>query len=48
VRAVAKLAGGSGGGRPHMAQAGVSDAARVGDALARTPDIVRELLGNAT
>jgi alanyl-tRNA synthetase len=48
VRAVAKLAGGSGGGRPHMAQAGVSDAARVGDALARAPDIVRELLGNAT
>jgi alanyl-tRNA synthetase len=45
VRAVAKLAGGSGGGRPHMAQAGVPDAVRVGDALARTADIVRELLG---
>jgi alanyl-tRNA synthetase len=45
VRAVAVLTGGSGGGKPHMAQGGVGDPARVGEALTRTADLVRELLG---
>jgi alanyl-tRNA synthetase len=33
VRDVAKRTGGSGGGRPHMAQGGVGDPARLGEAL---------------
>jgi alanyl-tRNA synthetase len=45
VREVAKLTGGSGGGRPHMAQGGVGDPAEIGAALGRAPEIVRELLG---
>jgi alanyl-tRNA synthetase len=45
VREVAKLTGGSGGGKPHMAQGGVGDADKVGMALGRTVDIVRGLLG---
>jgi alanyl-tRNA synthetase len=44
VREVAQLTGGSGGGRPHMAQGGVGDPAQVEMALGRTPSIVRELL----
>ncbi len=44
VREVAALAGGKGGGRPHMAEAGVGDPARVPDALARVPEIVRPML----
>ncbi|HEX7089218.1 MAG TPA: alanine--tRNA ligase [Longimicrobiales bacterium] len=44
VREVAALTGGSGGGRPHMAQGGVGDPARVKDALARAPEIVRALI----
>jgi alanyl-tRNA synthetase len=44
VREVAKLAGGSGGGRPHMAQGGVGDASRLADALRRAPDFVRGVL----
>jgi alanyl-tRNA synthetase len=45
VREVAKLTGGSGGGRPHMALGGVGDPAQVEMALSRTAAIVRELLG---
>jgi alanyl-tRNA synthetase len=44
VRRVAEITGGSGGGRPHMAQGGVGDVSKVADALARTPEIVRALL----
>ena len=33
VREVAKIAGGGGGGRPDMAQAGGKDPAKLGDAL---------------
>jgi alanyl-tRNA synthetase len=47
LRKVAKLTGGSGGGRPHMAQGGVGDPSRVSDALAQAPAIVQELLGKA-
>jgi alanyl-tRNA synthetase len=45
IREVAAAAGGKGGGRPHMAQAGVSDSDRVPAALERVGDIVRGLLG---
>jgi alanyl-tRNA synthetase len=44
VREVARATGGSGGGRPHLAQGGVGDAARLADALARTPELVRASL----
>ena len=44
VGAVAKLVGGGGGGRPHMATAGGKDAAKLDDALKKTASIVRTLL----
>ncbi|HEX6938365.1 MAG TPA: alanine--tRNA ligase [Longimicrobiales bacterium] len=46
VREVAQMTGGSGGGRPHMAQGGVGDPGKVGAALGRASDIVREMLGH--
>jgi alanyl-tRNA synthetase len=45
VREVAQLAGGSGGGKPHMAQAGGGDADKLDGALAATEQIVRARLG---
>ena len=45
VREVAQVTGGSGGGRPHMAQGGVGDPDRVPEALAKAPRIVGEMLG---
>jgi alanyl-tRNA synthetase len=45
LREVAARAGGKGGGRPHMAQGGVGDEARVPDALGAVIGIVRPLLG---
>jgi alanyl-tRNA synthetase len=47
VRAVAAAAGGRGGGKPHMAQAGIPDASRLGDALAQAADLVRPLVAAA-
>lgn len=47
VRGVAEVTGGRGGGRPHLAQAGVGDPERIDDALARGEGIVRELAGSA-
>jgi alanyl-tRNA synthetase len=47
VREVAALAGGRGGGKPHMAQAGVGDAARVPAAMERSVEIVRALLAGS-
>ncbi len=44
VREVAALTGGSGGGRPHMAQGGAGDPARVAGALGKAFDIVRSML----
>jgi alanyl-tRNA synthetase len=44
VRAVAELVGGTGGGRPELAQAGGRDPARLDEALSRTPEIVRLLV----
>lgn len=44
VREVAALVGGRGGGRPHMAQAGVEDPTRLDEALASGAGTVRALL----
>jgi alanyl-tRNA synthetase len=45
VRETAAVIGGRGGGKPHMAQAGVPDSARLGEAIAAFPDIVKRVLG---
>jgi alanyl-tRNA synthetase len=45
IREIAKATGGSGGGRPHMAQGGVGDASLLAEALGRAPGLVRGLLG---
>ena len=37
IKPIAAAAGGRGGGKPHMAQAGIPDASRIGDALAHAP-----------
>jgi alanyl-tRNA synthetase len=44
VREVAAVVGGKGGGRPHMAQAGVEDPSRIDEALESGAKKVRELL----
>ena len=44
VREVASLVGGKGGGKPHMAQAGVGDPSAIPAALERVVEIVRPLL----
>ncbi len=47
VRDVAALAGGRGGGKPHMAQAGVPDAARMADAMAEAPRLVEAMVNQS-
>jgi alanyl-tRNA synthetase len=42
---LAKKVGGSGGGRPDMAEAGGKDASALNSALESAPEVVRELLG---
>jgi alanyl-tRNA synthetase len=42
VKEVAQVVGGSGGGKPTMAQAGGKDAASLGEALAKVESLVRE------
>ena len=44
VGKVAKLVGGGGGGKPHLATAGGKDLSRLDDALKNVSEIVRELL----
>jgi alanyl-tRNA synthetase len=44
VRAVAKVTGGSGGGKPHLALAGGKDAAKLGEALAEARRRLAEAL----
>ena len=44
IRDVAAVAGGRGGGKPHMAQAGVPDAGRLPDALAAVPGVIQAQL----
>jgi alanyl-tRNA synthetase len=48
IKDIAAAAGGRGGGKPHMAQAGVPDAARFREALARAPELVRDALVGGT
>ncbi len=45
VGAVAKLVGGSGGGKPEIAEAGGKDQAQLANALSAVPNLVKELLG---
>ncbi|HEX6250783.1 MAG TPA: alanine--tRNA ligase [Gemmatimonadaceae bacterium] len=40
IREVAAVAGGKGGGKPHMAQAGIADAARIPEVLSRVAELV--------
>jgi len=47
IREVAALAGGKGGGKPHMAQAGVGQPERIPDALAKVMEIVRPMLNRS-
>jgi alanyl-tRNA synthetase len=47
IKEVAAVAGGRGGGKPHMAQAGVPDAARLPEALQEVERVVRALIGQA-
>ena len=42
ANAIAATTGGKGGGRPHFASAGVGDPGKLGEARARTAEIVRE------
>jgi alanyl-tRNA synthetase len=44
VRDVAAVAGGKGGGKPHMAQAGIPDGSRIAEALASAPELIRPIL----
>jgi alanyl-tRNA synthetase len=45
VRLVAAAAGGRGGGKPHMAQAGIPDGDRLAGALAQAAELVGPLVG---
>ena len=44
VKAVSKLAGGSGGGRPDSAMAGTKDVSNIAEAMAAVADIVKEMI----
>jgi alanyl-tRNA synthetase len=46
VRAVAQIIGGSGGGRPTLAQAGGKEPDKLPEALKRVPDLVKEKLAH--
>ncbi|HSA56726.1 MAG TPA: alanine--tRNA ligase, partial [Gemmatimonadaceae bacterium] len=48
IRELASVAGGRGGGKPHMAQAGIPDAARLPAALERLEPVVRSILARAS
>ncbi len=47
IREVASVVGSRGGGRPHMAQAGIEDASKIDEALLGGADIVRDLFSGA-
>jgi alanyl-tRNA synthetase len=47
LREIASAAGGKGGGKPHMAQAGFPDAARMASAVEGAPEIIRKHLDAA-
>jgi len=46
VKQIAPIVGGGGGGRPDMAQAGGKDPAKLPEAIASAPEVLRSLLGN--
>ena len=48
VRELAAVAGGRGGGKPHMAQAGIPDGGRLPDALAALERVLRDQLGRVS
>jgi alanyl-tRNA synthetase len=45
LRELAAAAGGKGGGKPHMAQAGIPDAERMASVVAEAPERIRKHLG---
>ncbi len=47
VQKIAAVAGGKGGGKPHMAQAGIPDASRLDDAIREAAEIIRPYLKKA-
>ena len=47
VRELAMVVGGRGGGKAHMAQAGVPDASRLAEALAAAPQVIASLAARA-
>jgi alanyl-tRNA synthetase len=47
IQRLAPIVGGKGGGKPDLAQAGGKDPARLDEAIAKAPDVVREILGTA-
>ncbi len=47
IREIAAAGGGRGGGKPHMAQAGIPDASKLADVFAKAPDVVRAALARA-
>ena len=47
VKAVAKVVGGGGGGKPTLAQAGGKDPTRLTEALAQVKQAVAEALGQS-
>ena len=46
VKQVAAVVGGSGGGKPDLAQAGGKDPAKLPDAMRKAAELGRELLSN--
>jgi alanyl-tRNA synthetase len=44
VKKVGAIVGGSGGGKPHLAQAGGKEVGKIDEALERAPELVRDLL----
>jgi alanyl-tRNA synthetase len=47
VRDIAAVAGGRGGGKPHLAQAGIPDATRLPAAIEHAPQIIERALATA-
>jgi alanyl-tRNA synthetase len=45
VKKVAQIVDGSGGGKPHLALAGGKEIGKLNEALKRTPEIIKELIG---
>ena len=47
LRELAAAAGGKGGGKPHMAQAGIPDAGRMASVVAEAPEMIRKHLAQS-